>query len=205
MNKKTNRSWREREIVLNARRRLAAGIAAAVLLGGIGSGLGYFAYEHGKAADTVAAAQALAGDRDAASKAGSEFLTTMFTVNDGSLDRWESAVLASTTDSMHDQLGQWKNVLQKLISAHMEMSSTVKDVGVVSQAEDAVTLLAVIESTGRTSPDSAAPSVTSSSAVIDLRKIDGKWKIQGYGPAGGTPPAAPATGTAAPAPDQTPR
>ncbi|WP_067706865.1 hypothetical protein [Nocardia yamanashiensis] len=198
------RSWRDRSIVVTGRRRLATGIAAAVLLGGTGSALGYFAYEHGRAADQVVAARALAADRDSAAKAGSEFLTTMFTVNSGSLEHWDSAVLAGTTDSMHAQLAQWKTVLQKLVSANMEMSSTVKDVGVVSQAGDAVTLLAVIESTGRTSPDSAAPNITTSSALIDLRQIDGKWKVQGYGPAGGMPPAAPAT-SPAPTPDQTPR
>ncbi|MFE3189631.1 hypothetical protein ACFXHA_11530 [Nocardia sp. NPDC059240] len=202
------RSWRDREIAVTKRRVRAAGLAALLLLGGIGSACGYFAYEKHTAAADVAAAQARQTDRDAAAKAASTFLTTMFTVNDGSLDRWDSAVLAATTDSMHDQLAQWRAVLEKLVKAHVQMSSVITDIGPVSQNGDAVTLLAVIESTGNTDPNSAQPGTTDSSAVVDMRRIDGTWKVQGYGPAGGMPAAksAPApTSTAAPAPDQAPR
>ncbi|MFB7716975.1 hypothetical protein [Nocardia sp. NPDC056100] len=197
------RSWRDRRIALTKRRVLTALAAAAITLGGSAATCGYFALARDDAADQVSAAQAHTTDRDAATKAGSDFLTTMFTVNDGSLGRWDSAVLATTTDSMHDQLGQWRTVLDKLVKAHLEMASTVKDIGVVSQNGDALTLLAVIESTGRTDPDAKEPGTTYSSALIDLRKIDNTWKISGYGPAGGLPPAAPSP--PAPTPDQTPR
>ncbi|GAB0101750.1 hypothetical protein JMUB6875_07140 [Nocardia sp. JMUB6875] len=170
------------------RQRVIALVAAVgLLLGGSGAACGYFAYSKARAAEQVATAQARAADRDAAIKAGSEFLTTMFTIDDGSLDRWEKSVLAATTDGMHEQLAQWKTVLQKLISAHVDMSSTVKDVGVVSQNGDAVTLLAIIESSGRADPAAAQPSPSDSAALVDLRRIDGQWKIQGYGPAGGKP------------------
>ncbi|WP_405492350.1 hypothetical protein [Nocardia sp. NBC_00511] len=206
------RGWYTRELAVTRPKLLAAAAAAAVLLAGTGSACGYFAYTRHHAVTEVRASQSRVTDRDAATKAGTDFLTTMFTVNDGSLDRWEQSVLAATTDSMHDQLAQWKTVLQKLVAAHLEMSSTITDSGVVSQAPDAVTVLAVIESTGRTDPGNPQPGTSSSAALIDLRKIDGHWKVQSYGPAGGTPPAAtpappavPATGTPSPAPDQSPR
>ncbi|MFI1916940.1 hypothetical protein [Nocardia sp. NPDC020380] len=196
--------------VFDRRRRVAA-IVAAVIVVVMGSACGYFAYQHGDTADRVAAARAQAADRDAASKAGADFLTTMFTVNDSSLDHWDSAVLAATTDSMHDQLGQWRQVLDKLVKTHTDMTSTVKDIGVASQNGDAITLLAVIESTGSTDPTNPQPGTTDSSALVDMRKIGGQWKVSGYGPAGGVPPAAAPTtppATDAPAPttgDQAPR
>lgn len=211
MQKKTpvrQRSWRNRSLVLTRQRVIAAAAAAALVLGGTASGLGYFALVSGTAQDRVATAAAEVSDREAATKAGSEFLTTMFTVNDGSLTRWDSAVLASTTDSMHEQLGQWRTVLDKLVKAHLEMSSTIKDIGVVSYNGDAVTLLAVIESVGRTDPDATEPGTNYSAALVDMRKQDGHWKVSSYGPAGGMPPAAakpPAPTTDAPAPDPTPR
>ncbi|MCU1647040.1 MAG: hypothetical protein JWN03_7315 [Nocardia sp.] len=194
----------KKTIVLTKRRLLVAVAAAAVLVGGSGTACGYFALARTHAADAVSTARARTADQDAASKAGADFLTTMFTVNDGSLDRWDSAVLASTTDSMHDQLGQWRGVLDKLVKAHLEMNSTVKDIGVVSQNGDAITLLAVIESTGRTDPDAKEPGTNDSSVLVDMHKIDGHWKVSGYGPAGGLPPA-PAPTTDAPAPAETPR
>ncbi|MFJ4649923.1 hypothetical protein ACIP5Y_01475 [Nocardia sp. NPDC088792] len=203
-------SWRDRRIALDRRRLIVAG-AVAVIVIGMGSTCGYFAYEHGNTADQVAAARAQAADRDAASKAGADFLTTMFTVNDSSLDHWDSAVLAATTDSMHDQLGQWRQVLDKLVKAHTDMTSSVKDIGVVSQNDDAITLLAVIESTGSTDPANPQPGTTDSSALVDMRKIGAQWKVSGYGPAGGVPPAAapaapPAADTPAPTTgDQAPR
>lgn len=208
-------SWRDRRIALDRRRLIVAG-AVAVIVIGMGSTCGYFAYEHGNTADKVAEARAQAADRDAASKAGADFLTTMFTVNDGSLDHWDTAVLAATTDSMHDQLGQWRQVLDKLVKAHTDMTSSVKDIGVVSQNDDAITLLAVIESTGSTDPANPQPGTTDSSALVDMRKIGAQWKVSGYGPAGGVPPAAapttppaaapPAADTPAPATgDQAPR
>lgn len=204
--------WYTRELAVARPKLLAAAAAVVVLLAGTGSACGYFAYTRQHAAAEVHTAQSRATDRDDATKAGTDFLTTMFTVNDGSLDRWEQSVLAATTDSMHDQLAQWKTVLQKLVAAHLEMSSTITDSGVVSQTLDSVTVLAVIESTGRTDPGNPQPGTSSSAALIDLRKIDGRWKVQSYGPAGGTPPvvtsappATPATGTPTPVPDQTPR
>ncbi|MEU0545323.1 hypothetical protein ABZ319_36160 [Nocardia sp. NPDC005978] len=178
-------------------RLIAAATAAALLLGGSGSALGVFAVTSAQATDRVAAAEAWATDRVDALAAGSAFLTTMFTVDDGSLQRWDSAVLGATTDSMHDQLTRWRAVLEKLVAAHLEMSSTVKEIGVVTQDGDAVTLLAVIESTGRTDP-AADPGTSSSAALIDLRRLDGRWRVSGYGPAAGLPPAAPAAPAAAP-------
>ncbi|MFF2551494.1 hypothetical protein ACFVUS_10875 [Nocardia sp. NPDC058058] len=199
------RSWRDRRIELTKRRVVAASTAAAIVLGGSAAACGYLALARDEAADRVSVSQSRAADRDAATKAGSTFLTTMFTVNDASLDRWDSAVVASTTDSMHDQLAQWRTVLDKLVKAHLEMASTVQDVGVVAQHDDAVTLLAVIESTGRTDPDAKDPGTTYSSALVDLRKINGDWKVSSYGPAGGLPPTPAAPPAPAPTPDQTPR
>lgn len=209
MGTETPTSWRDRKISLTRQHLIAAAAAAAVLLGGTGSLCGYYAIQKSSTADKVAAADSRKTDEDAASKAASSFLTTMFTVNDGSLERWDNAVIATTTDSMHQQLGQWRTVLERLVKAHVEMSSQVTDIGVVSRNGDAVTLLAVIESTGRTDPDAAQPSVSSSAALVEMRRVDDRWKVEGYGPAGGIPPAtepAPQTPPAeTPAPEQTPR
>ncbi|MBL1078954.1 hypothetical protein JK358_31575 [Nocardia sp. 2] len=212
------RTWREREIPLTRKRLAGAVIATAVLLGGSGAVCGYFALERSSAADAVAAGAARQDDRDAASASASTFLSTMFTVNDSSLTRWDATVLDSTTDGMHEQLAQWRGVLEKLVGAKVQMSSVIKDIGIVAQDGDAITLLAVIESTGNADPASTQPGVSNSAALIDMRKIDGRWKVQGYGPAGGIPavPSAPATdapATDAPAsdapattaPDATPR
>ncbi|MEV6556820.1 hypothetical protein AB0M22_13950 [Nocardia sp. NPDC051756] len=142
------------------------------------------------AAAEVSSAEQRQADQQAASAAGSAFLATMFTVDSTSMAKWDSAVLSATTDGMHAQLGQWRAVLEKLVGAHTEMTSKVLDVGVLTQSDTAMTLLAVIESTGRSDP-SATPTTNQSAAIVDLTKVGDRWKVERYGPAGGADQPAP--------------
>ncbi|NNH70973.1 hypothetical protein HLB23_14060 [Nocardia uniformis] len=174
---------RPRLLVLGKRQALAVALALVLCLAGTGSACAYFAITKHSAAAAADSERAAQADREAATKAGSDFLTTMFTVDKGSLDRWDAMVVGATTDAMHPQLVQWRGVLEKLVGANVEMSSKVTSIGVRQQTGPAVTLIAVIESTGRTDPD-AQPGTSSSAALIELRQIDGRWKVQSYGPAG---------------------
>ncbi|MBL1078955.1 hypothetical protein JK358_31580 [Nocardia sp. 2] len=161
---------------------IAVAAALAVLTAGLGIGAWHFA---SAASDLDASAhtrQAQADDREAALRAGSDFLRIAYTVDavaDKSMAKWNAAMTAATTDTLKEQVRETKAMLSLLTEADATMTGAVGEAAVVSQNDNLIRMVAVVKLTGNApgQTDTTSGSVTE---YVDLMKVDGVWKVFGY-------------------------
>ncbi|MFE3189630.1 hypothetical protein ACFXHA_11525 [Nocardia sp. NPDC059240] len=160
----------------------AAAAVVAVGVGGLGFGAVHFATARADLDKTASVQRAQQSDRDAALKAGSDFLVTAYTVDaerDKGMDKWNTAMIAATTDTLKDQVRQTKAMLSLLTEADASMTGAVGDTAVVSQNDNLIRILGVVKLTGK-APGQADPTAGSVTEYVDLMKVNGAWKVFGY-------------------------